>query len=1033
MPNLTNFDDVVNPDDSLETVKRRLKFDEGSSMEVQDERQGGMGVVYLGEMVVSDSKRFPVAAKTIRESLLLKPATRIAFLHEASIWAQLSGIPFVQPLHREEQRKGFPYLFTVRVTPDEDGVVSVRDLIRLGCDRLTSLKTFEIALAVATAMARATEKMSDIVHGDIKPDNVLLLKGIPHLGDFGIAKAVNASEPRRGALGTLAYLAPEAFTGSLTAKSDLYAYGCMLYECLSGSLPFGDEKDVGVMRARHEAAHYPPLPLDTGDVLLTEMAKIAKHCMHLDPDERPDKFGVLAVNLYALGMEHAPNVVRRASSYCELSQQLGKDPISQRLVEVERVQNLLEAGDPAAAVRAAEQIPEEARLPELWLALGTAHSLSGNDERALECFDRCSSATTDEELLTRCASEKGLSLGRLSRYDEAIALYEDLIPRADSKQLFMVVCNYVATLIDVGRTEEAVRQAKWLAENHRDIPKAWLMLGEAFKASSDFEEALRCYHRAIGRNPNELGALIGAAEIYQFEFGDLERALSLLDAAFATGEHKPVLISRLLSVNMLLTRKEDVGRLLHALKAVPDEIRDRITRVALDDAKKCMERFGGENGKSGDELPSGDEKRSSHPIRRALNCLREKLTLLFSAVIRSGTPNENEKKGQAKAESPTSRDIDSQSGPDLSTKPVVLETAILMKEGQPLPMVGCRAFLRSEMFAVDFFDRSTGQDYAASFGSCFPKFTRQIVVKLGNLHLRNSMFGVARCTHCGFLILTNRTENEKLLCRMCDQKGPVEFDRSPSNSALVTACESAAGLKRHSVGGQLILLSFWVPEGEPVETVRKLCEQDGWKLIPKDNLSASMATHIANYYGASASGEPSLQLIRELPVGEENYEGTPWSVQRIILEVHSRAGRYLSSSTLLPAGFSVYLEQNRQAAMRSIRSELETETNEPESLATLIRLVINDDLNEAGKLVALSRQLSSRDHPRLLAARGLYALRTGDTEEARRLLEQAKRLAPLDTDIRLDMIKMWQELGREDKAQEEIGELRAIGFRLPDV
>jgi tetratricopeptide (TPR) repeat protein len=529
------------------------------------------------------------------------------------------------------------------------------------------------------------------------------------------------------------------------------------------------------------------------------------------------------------------------------------------------------------------------------------------------------------------------------------------------------------------------------------------LLGEALKASSDFEEALRCYHRAIDRNPNEVGALIEAAEIYQFEFGNLERALSLLDAAFATGKHEPLLISRLLSVNMLLDRQEEVGGLLNALKQAPDEVGMHITRMALDDVKKCMDRFSGENRESSAAALDKDQRES-----------------------KDGAPEGSD----AKTESPTGEDADSQSGPNLSNKPVVFETAILMRKGHPLPMVGCRAFLRSEMFVVDFYDRTAGQDYAASFGSCFAKFTRQLVVELGNLHLRNSMFGVARCTHCGFLILTNRTENEKLLCRMCDRKGAVEFDRSAAASELVAACESKAGLTRKSVGGRLILLSFWVPEGEAVQTVHKLCEQDGWRLITKDTLSPFTATLLGGYYGASIAGEPSLQMILELPADEELYEGTSWSVQRIILEVHSRVGRYPSSSIELPEGSAVYLEQNRQAVMRSIRADLEKQTDAPEDLARLIHLVIDEDLIEAGRLVALSRQLSSRDHPRLLAARGLYALRTRDTEEARRLFEQAKCHAPFDTTIRLDMIKMWQELGNGDKAEEEIRELRAIGFRL---
>src|SRR5207302_5257250 len=110
------------------------------------------------------------------------------------------------------------------------------------------------------------------------------------------------------------------------------------------------------------------------------------------------------------------------------------------------------------------------------------------------------------------------------------------------------------------------------------------------------------------------------------------------------------------------------------------------------------------------------------------------------------------------------------------------ETAICFEEGNELPMVGCRAYLTSEMFAMDFYDRSVGEDYAASFGLCFAKFSRQIVVKFGDIHLRNSMLGMVRCTHCGFAILSNRSEREKLLCRICNKKGPVVFDRSPESS-----------------------------------------------------------------------------------------------------------------------------------------------------------------------------------------------------------------------------------------------------------
>jgi tetratricopeptide (TPR) repeat protein len=232
--------------------------------------------------------------------------------------------------------------------------------------------------------------------------------------------------------------------------------------------------------------------------------------------------------------------VNLVSRYCEVSQTGGKDPESLLMIEEGRVQNLLQGGDPAAAVRALEKIPEEARSPELWMKAGSAYSLSGNDERALVCFDRCSAATCDQELLTRCASEKGLSLRRLGRYEEAIALYENLIPRVGQEALFPVMGNYAGTLLDAGRIEDAVKRARWLVAKCRERPQAWGLLGQALRALGEFEEAAMCFERSIDRDPNGILAHLEAAEIYQFEFGDLEDALAHLNAAFATGEQNSV-------------------------------------------------------------------------------------------------------------------------------------------------------------------------------------------------------------------------------------------------------------------------------------------------------------------------------------------------------------------------------------------------------------------------------------------------------------------------------------------------------------
>jgi hypothetical protein len=87
---------------------------------------------------------------------------------------------------------------TVGASEDKEGVPQGRTRGRFaprpdpaGPRRLPSTKTFEVALMVSTALTRAPIVVPESVHGDIKPDNVLFLGGIPHVGDFGIAKAVD--------------------------------------------------------------------------------------------------------------------------------------------------------------------------------------------------------------------------------------------------------------------------------------------------------------------------------------------------------------------------------------------------------------------------------------------------------------------------------------------------------------------------------------------------------------------------------------------------------------------------------------------------------------------------------------------------------------------------------------------------------------------------------------------------------------------------------------------------------------------------
>ena len=207
---------------------------------------GGMGVVHLARHVLTGRR---VALKVMSARLGDRPEIRDRFVREAQAGNALEH-PAVVSVVDAGEIAGRPYI-AMRLI--EGGTLA--DLV--GKPELTATKALELLSPIAEALDHAHAR--GVVHRDVKPSNVLVNgDGEAYLADFGVAHLLDAVRMTTDFVGTPAYTAPEQITGgTLTGASDQYALACVLFECLTGRLPFTDPTIHGLMQA-HIAQPPPP-------------------------------------------------------------------------------------------------------------------------------------------------------------------------------------------------------------------------------------------------------------------------------------------------------------------------------------------------------------------------------------------------------------------------------------------------------------------------------------------------------------------------------------------------------------------------------------------------------------------------------------------------------------------------------------------------------------------------------------------------------------------------------------------------------
>ncbi len=254
--------------------------------------RGAMGVVYL----TYDPKLFrSVAIKSVPEEITKNPQVRLRFQREARLLAGLNH-PNIGAIHDQlEEAAGLGYLVLEYVPGD-----TLEERILRG--PMPWERAFSIGQQIAEAVGAAYKK--GVIHRDLKPANIKITpEGVVKVLDFGLAKAIEVGETEPESsitkpgrmIGSPAYMSPEQALGDpADHRSDIWAFGCILFEMLTGRIPFeGGTISDTLAKVLKSPPDWQILPEDTPSNIRT----LLRRCLEKNPNDRLQHIGDISLEI----------------------------------------------------------------------------------------------------------------------------------------------------------------------------------------------------------------------------------------------------------------------------------------------------------------------------------------------------------------------------------------------------------------------------------------------------------------------------------------------------------------------------------------------------------------------------------------------------------------------------------------------------------------------------------------------------------------------------------------------------------------
>jgi serine/threonine protein kinase len=442
--------------------------------------QGGMGIVYLSIDITND---FPVALKTFKPELFPDENARGRFLREATVWINLGWHPnVVQAYIVEFDPVTHNTYLALELIPSSEGMKdpSLREWLN---NHTTNVEwALDVALGIVRGMKYANSKIPGLIHRDLKPENILIgLDGNPRITDFGLATIENTwsnsaniqlSEHTNNMVGTPLYMSPEQWKNlPIDMKADVYAFGCILFEMITGKIAVEAEDIQGLFQMHISGSAIKKLnKLD----IPVRIKELLSRCLDVNPENRIGSWKEIEAHLQV------------------------------------SIEELFNRQSPANTLPEDVSLYGQIRRGESFLGIGTAYlDLDNKNESSVYLYKaiEIGQAQSYLPLVAAATGNLGVLHSHMGLYDKAIGFYEDAIKK------YLAFGNESAAAYNYGNLGNVLfrkgdfKKAKTCLEKALDIAKRnndvfnigrWLgNLGNIAITIKDFQTAIELQNQAL--------------------------------------------------------------------------------------------------------------------------------------------------------------------------------------------------------------------------------------------------------------------------------------------------------------------------------------------------------------------------------------------------------------------------------------------------------------------------------------------------------------------------------------------------------